>query len=1058
VFNNNGIHHLTIPVTTRMKNLRYKSGVFTFIAMLMATVLYAQNFPDLQFSHITAKEGLSSNYATAITEDKQGFIWIGTANGLNRYDGYRIKHYYHSNTDSNSLVSNAIQKMYCDNSNRIWICTEDGVSCFDPATNRFINYAVSKPAPRQLNNNSSVTVYEDEQHTIWLCNQANVIYKIASNMEAIPLPVHAPAFSFFQQQRLGYEHIFRDNTGTEWAFNSNRIYKLDKKTKQAVRTFDFSAVLQQNILKMTQDADGNYIIATWNAGLYRFDPATASLELFTAMPKRIFTDAVNVNWQNNQWLLCIEANYGLYLYNSKKKQAKLYTYIPGDATTLQGNSLTQSFIDRKGNIWIGGNGGVNLLTAGQNAFNIIPITEPGAINYSLYKNGPVFSYLETDSSIWLSKRFVSTLEYNQQFQLRNCYTSLSPVSTTLHQPYSDAYSFFQQGNELFISTDSGFIVYDLHNKSSHTYLPPNESATISFRTIIPLNDHDLLVRTFESGVFIFNTLTKQFTRHYRNENICADCPSLKLTYALKHSNGDIYLCTQGQQNSLLKYQPGKDLFTVVRPNNYQQFALQGSNLFGMAEDKAGRLWITGAAGLFIYDPTSNNIVQQVASGKEMGGLFRICFDDMGNAWVNAVSGIWCYVKATGKWIGFNSEDGLPGSQFEATIAKRPNGDILAGLEGAIALFHPKQLFSTSNEPSVIITEALLDDSTISFPLIAAAAKKLILPAGSNSFTVDFALLNYINPAASRYYYRLLPLMKEFQLNDNGHINFNGLVPGTYQLQVKAGNKAGIIYSNQDILSIEILPYWYQTTWFKLLCFAIVGIGLLFFIKWRIRSAKKQAELKQTIAETEMQALRAQMNPHFIFNSLNSIENFMMQNEKRLASDYLNKFSRLIRSILDSSQHEMVPVAKDMEALQWYVDLQLLRLNNKFSYRTAVDPVLLEGDFKVPCLLIQPFVENAIEHGLSHSDRDDCYLAVKAVLDNNYIVYTIEDNGIGRKRSAEYNQQNKPYHKSAGLSITAGRLRIINKEAANHNSIEITDLYNSSNEPAGTRVTLRIKPQ
>jgi len=1029
-----------------------------FLMGMNGKISHAQNFPTLQFSHITTKEGLSSNYATAIAEDKQGFIWIGTANGLNRYDGYRFKHYYHSNTDSNSLISNAIQKIFCDNNGWLWISTDDGVSCFNPAGNRFTNYAVNLPAPYRLKNNSSVNVYEDEQHVIWICNQLDVIYRINKKMGADPVKINSSPFVFYQQQKFGYDNIFRDRSGREWAFNMNRIYEIDKATKQPVSTTDLSALLPRIILKITQDAEGRFVIATWNGGAYYFDPGNASLQLITAIPKRVYTDIAAWRYQQNNWLICVESNYGIYLYKGKNNQAKNYGYTPGDASTLQGNNFTQSFIDSKGNLWIAGNSGVNTVPASQNNFDIVPVTDPGSINYSLYKNGPVFSYFETDSTIWLSKRFVSTFEYNKNFELLHYYSSLSPVSTTETNNYAYAYYFLQKGPELYISTDSGFVVYNTKNKSSHTYFPDNAPGAISFRTIIPLDESQLLVRTFDYGLFIFNTLQKKFTRWYTSQQICADCDRLKMTYLFKSSNNRIYICTQGQQKNLLCYMPGTDSFSVVVPGNSSSFSLAGSNLFGIDEDKEGMLWLSGSAGLFIYNPASNNIVKQVPAAKEMGGLYRICFDDASNAWVNAVSGIWCYVKNTGKWMSFSGADGLPGSQFEAAIVKRPNGDILAGLEGAVALFHPGQMFAKNNEPPAIITEASINDSIVSFDLAKQTSKKLLLPPGQGSFSVDFAVLSYMNTAGSRYYYKLEPLMKEFQLNDNGHINFNGLAPGIYTLHVKGGNKAGIIFSNEDVLSVEVLPYWYQAGWFKLLCTLLIAGAIAFFVKWRIAAVKKQAGLKQQIAETQMQALRAQMNPHFIFNSLNSIENFMMKNEKRLASDYLNKFSRLIRSILDSSRNELVPIAKDVEALQLYVDLQQLRLNHKFSYHTYVDPVLLQGDFKVPSLLIQPFVENAIEHGLSHSDKNDLSLTVKAVLEKDHIIYTIEDNGIGRMQSAAYNQQNKPYHKSVGLSITTDRLKLLNAAAYNDNNVQITDLYTTQHEPAGTRVTLKIKPQ
>ena len=239
---------------------------------------------------------------------------------------------------------------------------------------------------------------------------------------------------------------------------------------------------------------------------------------------------------------------------------------------------------------------------------------------------------------------------------------------------------------------------------------------------------------------------------------------------------------------------------------------------------------------------------------------------------------------------------------------------------------------------------------------------------------------------------------------------------------------------------------------------LLVVGIAFFITKNSDVKKKRTEslLKQKITEIQMQVLRAQMNPHFIFNSLNSIENFMMKNEKRLASDYLNKFTRLIRTILDSSLNELIPIEKDMEALQLYIDLQQLRFNNKFIYETTIQTELLKGDYKVPSLIIQPFVENAIEHGIAHSERNDCIIIITAALKNDHILYTIEDNGIGRLQSSTYNQQNKPHHKSVGLSITTDRIHIFNKSEAATKDVTITDLYDTENKPAGTIISVKIK--
>ena len=239
---------------------------------------------------------------------------------------------------------------------------------------------------------------------------------------------------------------------------------------------------------------------------------------------------------------------------------------------------------------------------------------------------------------------------------------------------------------------------------------------------------------------------------------------------------------------------------------------------------------------------------------------------------------------------------------------------------------------------------------------------------------------------------------------------------------------------------------------------LLSIAIAFFIYKNNNIEKKRTEaaLKQKIAEIQMQVLRAQMNPHFIFNSLNSIENFMMQNEKRLASDYLNKFTRLIRTILDSSLNNIIPVSKDMETLQLYIDLQQLRFNNKFTYITYIQPQILNGDYKVPSLIIQPYVENAIEHGIAHSEKTDLIISVTASLQNDFILYNIKDNGIGRSQSAAYNQQNKRHHKSVGLTITADRINIFNGPVSTNDDVVITDLYDAEERPAGTSISVKIK--
>lgn len=235
-------------------------------------------------------------------------------------------------------------------------------------------------------------------------------------------------------------------------------------------------------------------------------------------------------------------------------------------------------------------------------------------------------------------------------------------------------------------------------------------------------------------------------------------------------------------------------------------------------------------------------------------------------------------------------------------------------------------------------------------------------------------------------------------------------------------------------------------------FLLAATSIIFY-QWNKR---QKVQSQKTKAELQMQLLRSQMNPHFIFNSLNGIEYFILQNEKRQASVYLNKFASLIRIILINSRQDVVVFADDIQTIKLYIDLELLRFNHGFCYFTDIDQVLLDNDYRVPPLLIQPFVENAIIHGFGYSDKKNLILKIAVLQRGEYIVYTIEDNGVGRTKAGSFNAMNKPNHTSLGLQITKQRIDVFNEQHHSQSRVDIEDLYDANQQPAGTRVTVKVK--
>ena len=350
---------------------------------------------------------------------------------------------------------------------------------------------------------------------------------------------------------------------------------------------------------------------------------------------------------------------------------------------------------------------------------------------------------------------------------------------------------------------------------------------------------------------------------------------------------------------------------------------------------------------------------------------------------------------------------------------------------------------------VYITKVFSADSV--YPL---TANNVQLTHMQKQVQFEFSSPGFINEKQIMYSYRLVEnAAAAWSAPANQHIvSYASLQPGSYHFEVRTLGWNGE-WGKPATYDFMISPPFWQTWWFRSLLIILIAFFVYGLLKRRIKTIRHEAEMKQKIAETEMMALRAQMNPHFIFNCLNSIDNLIQMDEKEKATLYLSKFAKLIRSILENASNNTVPCWRDMETLQLYLELEALRFDHKFSYQVIIDPMILSGDYKVPPLVIQPFVENAIHHGLLNKIEGDKKLLVKVFVTANHIHYLIEDNGIGRKLAATYKQQNKLAYASMGMQITEERINIFNQR--NNGSVKISDICDEKNRPLGTKVEVSL---
>ncbi len=390
---------------------------------------------------------------------------------------------------------------------------------------------------------------------------------------------------------------------------------------------------------------------------------------------------------------------------------------------------------------------------------------------------------------------------------------------------------------------------------------------------------------------------------------------------------------------------------------------------------------------------------------------------------------------------YNRFDGLPSN--EITDIEFLNNKILLGTPKGIVEI--PENFNSINPvpPSIFISAFAIHEHDTTLALAYQ------LPFYNNNIRISFKGIAFRSQGEFTYKYRMLGLDTTWIVTNSksNYARYPSLPAGRYVFQVKALNEDGIESIKAAQLNITIAPPFWQRWWFFALCaLAIAGLVSAVFA-WRIRSLRRKSELEKRMIASQLSTLKAQMNPHFMFNALNSIQDLVLQQDTANAQLYLGKFSELTRVVLEASGAEFISLQKEVEMLSLYLDLEKLRFGDELNYKIEESDAIDKDDVQLPSMIVQPFVENALKHGLLHKQGSK-QLNVLFEQNMQALVCVIEDNGIGRKASAEINARKKKY-KSFATDATTERLRLLREYYNLKIDLQIIDL------PQGTRVVLSI---
>jgi hypothetical protein len=502
----------------------------------------------------------------------------------------------------------------------------------------------------------------------------------------------------------------------------------------------------------------------------------------------------------------------------------------------------------------------------------------------------------------------------------------------------------------------------------------------------------------------------------------------------------------GRTETLTSFLPDKDLLTVSND-----------------PDDKNILWIgTLSDGLIRFDKsTKATQVFSISTGLPNNTIYSILSGNDHLLWCSSNKGIFAFNKKNLTIRSFTSGDGLIDDEFNRYhYMAIPNGDLAFGGPLGYTLFNPSKLRTDDFNPQIALTGLSVINTAVSEQALDTLTT-LRLGYDQNSIIAEFAAMQFDFPEKAQYRYMLTGFDKNWMITGNENkASYTNLPPGSYELLLNASNTNWKWSSYTRRIRIIIAPPFWKTWWFYTAVILAISLLVYWFLIARIRSIKKahdqQLRFERKAMELHALALRARMNPHFIFNCLNSIKALIQEKQDKKAIHYLTTFVTLIRKQLNNSSDE-ITLEDELGTCRLYLQLEAMRFDDRISFQIDVDDEELLGQIRIPPLILQPVIENAIVHGLLPVEQGGL-VSIKIRREEGYVVCTIEDNGIGRDAAAAHKKKSSRLHESRGVQLLEDRVSVYNRLHRSSGSFRTTDLFHPDGSPSGTRVTIKFNAE
>lgn len=964
--------------------------LFLIVQLLLVPNAVAQ----YTFVNYDYTNGLPIDEIVVIREDSLGYIWMGGPSGLVKFDGHHFTHYFRGkpNTDVAGNIVNDIDVL--PNGDVLVSYDDNGISIYDHATQSFRSRRYSLSDSDEFPQHSIFSSFVANDSIAYLCANREGLYRFNMNtfiseridINAIPHDI--------AQDPKDIESLY---------YTIGGLHRLNTTSLSVDKLSDsgFGGI---------QILDGEVWFNGYSEYVYSYNPET---NLQKPYPTKF--PGVIRGWTHVDGRLWAGLAQGIEIIDTSTTEVVEVINSESAQHNFPGDFIYEIFKDSEGRVWISSNGGLSMY-------------DPSVTDFEKTDLLPEESTYLTSigDEEWLSLDF-----YNNK--VRHIISGGAGIDLQIAGNLKAPVHTFYYQDQLFVTFFNGIGRYDRSNNSIAVLdCPFSQSSSRGLIEVLPKGDQLLAIYRYSNQMIAWQVDSDQ-----------------RDTIALGGEPKGIVSTEDGLvwiygANILWKYFPKTGSRTRV-PLDSERLSQLAGDIVNIAKTDA-TYWISSRInGVWEATYANEMFYPKRAYDKDQGltsnSVKHAYVDDEGNYYVLTRAGVFRYDESSDRFHQLTHSTNV---KFQSVADLCVSDSIIYLLGRENFSLDLRNVNLEHDLPKIILKQILVNDQPIHNDFL----RHQTLQCDENNIHIKFDVVYFGNAAEMQLRYRLYDEQDwTYPENNIDNIVLTSLAPEEYSIQIAASDGRGL-WSLPVGYSFTISPPFWKTWWFIIWMFLCIAALYTLIYKWRIKHHKKLHMMEIKLAEIESESLRAQMNPHFIFNALNSIKSYIIKNEKEKAADYLTTFSELIRAVLRNSTDREISLQSELEALSLYLQIENLRLNEKFEYDIIIDQEVDASIVAIPPLIIQPFVENSIWHGFINK-KSDCTLTVNVQRNRDQVVIIVQDNGIGREASRAI-EKRRERKRSYGIAITKTRLLSLLEST----DVQIEDLHEGSSS-IGTRVVIRI---